>query len=302
MLAAVLHPFDGPPQFQGDQRQHHLFRIEHALGAKATADIRRDHAHRALVAAEMIGDQAPDHVRHLRRGPNREAIAHRIRHRQHAAAFHRMAAAAMGFKSLGKHVRRVGKNLLDGAEPAMQGRDQIVRRVRMGQRRVWVQRTAPVDHGRQHLVIHLDQRRGVFGNRPALGDHDGDRHPDMADLAVGERLVVQRLLDIPDGNGERHLLAGEVTEIRGRIHRDDPGQFSRGGAVDGDDARMGMTGTNERGVQNAGDVEIIDVAALPGDQPGILDAAHLGAEIAHAHQISPRSTRAASSAASTMVS
>lgn len=105
----------------------------------------------------------------------------------------------------------------------MQRGHRIVRRFRMNARRAGIERPAPVDDGVEHLVIDLDQRRGILGDRAALGDHHGDRHADVADFAIGEWLVVQGLPDIADRNRMRQPFAGKLSEIRRGVDGDDTG-------------------------------------------------------------------------------
>src|SRR5262249_11816153 len=139
-------------------------------------------------------------------------------------------------------------------------------------------------------------------DRPAFRDHHRDRYADVTDLAIGERLIVQGLLEVTDGNRVGHRFAGEGAEIGRRIHghhaRHRPGRR----AIDAYDACMGVTRAHESRMERAGDRQVIEVFAAAGDKLRVLDPADSGTEIANAHQPSPRDARAASSAASTMVS
>ena len=71
-LAAGRHPTHRALQSARGESHDRFFRIELALVAEAAADVGGDDAHRALRQAELLGDHAPDVVRHLGRTQERE--------------------------------------------------------------------------------------------------------------------------------------------------------------------------------------------------------------------------------------
>ena len=80
-------------------------------------------------------------------------------------------------------------------------------------RRAVGERLLRVDHGRELLVLDLDELRGVLRQRARLGEDDGDAVPLVAHLVGGER-VVRRLLrvlgDEPDARERRGPVLDEV--------------------------------------------------------------------------------------------
>ena len=73
MLGPVLDPFDRTPKRLRRERDRNLFRIHRAFRSETAAHIRRDDADGTLVAAQMRSHETADHVRRLRRGPDRQA-------------------------------------------------------------------------------------------------------------------------------------------------------------------------------------------------------------------------------------
>src|SRR5262249_58599645 len=67
-------------------------------------------------------------------------------------------------------------------------------------------------------------------------------------------------------------------QVLAGVHGDYAGGLARGARVDAPDARMRMRAAHERGVGGAGELDVIDVDSLAGDQPGILPALDAGAE------------------------
>ena len=51
-----------------------------------------------------------------------------------------------------------------------------------------------------------------------------------------------------------------------------PGSASAADGVDAVDAGSGERAANEAGVQHAGPRDVVDEGAVPGEQPGVLDA------------------------------
>ena len=200
MLGAVLDPFDGSPKSLSRERNRNLFRIHCAFRPEATADIGRDDTDGTLVAAEMRGHQAADHVRRLRRGPDSQMVGDGIDRGDHRPSFHGMAASTMRDQPLAEYMRRLGKDLVNRPEPRLKTGHYIIRRPEMCARRAWLKRVLPVHDGREDLIFDNYFRSSVFGQSAAVSDDHRYRNADMAHLVIREHWIINWLLH----HGDRH--------------------------------------------------------------------------------------------------
>ncbi len=67
MLGAGLDPSDRPSELLGGPHREHFFRVELALDAEASADVRRDDMKIGLGHAEHAGEEGTNEVRELGR-------------------------------------------------------------------------------------------------------------------------------------------------------------------------------------------------------------------------------------------
>ena len=107
-----------------------------------------------------------------------------------------------------------------------------------------------VDDVRQHLVVHLDQRQRLFGDRGAGGRHRGDR------VALVQRLLARQDVarDVPEVH--RDALGADVVELLIREvlrgdHRLHAGQLLGRRGVDRADARMRVRRAQDPAEQHA---------------------------------------------------
>ncbi len=81
----------------------------------------------------------------------------------------------------------------------------------------------------------------------------------------------------------------------------DAGQRPGRPGVDTLDTRMGMFGADKRGVQHVRQNDIVDIAAVAGDQSRVFRAEDLSAKVTHTHGYAPfRMAAPACSPAATM--
>ena len=133
---------------------------------------------------------------------------------------------------------------------------------------------ARTGRGRQGVDVELDRLKRILGRRRAIGDHDGDRLADIADLAMRDhRLLV--------GLERRHLLLPERNlrdgaERRAHVRRRDdgvhPGARERRRRVDGDDAAMRHGAAQDRRMQQAVAHDVVDILAAAAQETQVLDA------------------------------
>ena len=175
-------------------------------------------------------------MRHLRRGPDGQRIAGRVRRRQHAAPFHRMRGASMRPEALGEHPGRPGERGL--AIPVFQRIAlQQVRFQLAARAAILLERGSAIGHGRQRLILHPGDRRRVLGLAPAVGQHHRHGLAGERDFRPGqhERRRVGR--QVGQRESQRHApfrqLAIEIRRCVGGRHAR---HGSRGGQVDRHDA------------------------------------------------------------------
>ena len=285
-LVALGRPFHRPAdaaRAPGDQRE---------FGKEAVA--------RAEIAADLAGDDAHAFHRHAenrrqllflpydsaRAGVERVASACRVIDAERGARLHRHAGDAidpgvepgdMG----GARERRVGRGGI-----ADLGVDHDVRQVVIEPRRPRLDRGFGIGHRRQRLVIDDDALGGVLGRGNALGNHEGDRGADVThpigrqhmmrrDRDRGAVAVVQHDIGRVAGSGEvrnaRETVGAGVLPGQDREHA---GHGARFGNIDGSDQRMRVRGAQHRAIGLVRKIEIVAVAAAPGQEAQILLAAY----------------------------
>jgi len=124
----------------------------------------------------------------------------------------------------------------------------------MHQRTLGVHRRHEVRDRRQGLVVDVDQRRCLGGDRLGERGHARD------DLTLEPNDVLGE-----EGSVLRQAPEADVGQVRLRDHRDDAGQRTRLAGVDAPHPGVGMVGVAEPGMGHAGDREVGRVAPDAGD-------------------------------------
>ena len=143
------------------------------------------------------------------------------------------------------------------------------------------------DDDRQRLVAHPDPRRGVLGEVAVAGDDHDDGLADVVDLVLGQAVADARVGErgVRDEDGQR--LGDPAGEVLPGVDRLDALDLPRVVDVDVDDPGVGVRAADERGLERAA-AEVVEVAAVAGEQAGVLAALDLLAELAGAHRACPR--------------
>ncbi len=164
MLAAVLDPFHRAAEQRrgGDHRD--VLGIDAKLRPEAAADIGRRHPQPAFVEIDIVGEGGAQIVRLLRRSPDHGLAIGDLC--ENAAAFHRMAGAAMHPQIVAHHMRRLGESRIDVAISDLVGNNRVRGELAAHRRRPL---DPAIDRRRQHVVIDRDQRGSVFGDIAVLG-------------------------------------------------------------------------------------------------------------------------------------
>ncbi len=289
MLAPVLDPFHRTAEPQRGDRDDDLLGIERRLGTEAAADERCDDADVLEVAVEQVGNGGTAEMRCLRRRPHRQPAGRRFLARQHGAALQRHRGAAMLENLLLEHMGRGGEGVFHVAIGHGDEGGDIGGEIAVAARRARGQRVAAIAGSGKHLVVDRDGCGGILGEIAVVGDDHGDGFADIADLIAGERMLGAQRRDGGIGHRHRQRLGRELSgQVVRREHRMDAGHRQRRRRVDCADTGMGMRAPHEGCMQRARQLHVVDEARPPGEQSGVFDPRHPGAELPRAHDSGPR--------------
>ncbi len=273
VLAPILDPFDRVLRELGRRHHRDVLGIDAKLGPEAAAHVRRRHAQPALVEIEQRGQRLEQVVRLLGRGPDRHGLVLAPPFGDQAATFDRMRAAAMLPDVLVEHVRGLGEGGIDVAEGDLVGGRDIAVELAAHRRRAGRTGPAAVRHRGQHVVVDLDQRRGVLGEIAAVGDHDGDRLAHVGDFSIRQRerpVAVERRAGI--GMPQHPAIGHHRQEIVEREHRVHARQRQRCLRRNATHRGVGVRAAHEGGVPDAREHDVVDIAALADKERAVLDA------------------------------
>ena len=146
-----------------------------------------------------------------------------------------------------------------------------------------------IGHCRQRREIHVDPFGAVLGGGDALRHHRRHHFADKARLVVGKHAVrrkefvrgvalAQRDVERPDDRPMRNRLERVLERVGAGEHGNHSGQRHGARRVDGANAGVGMRGTHHYGIGLAFQIDVVAEAALPGDEPRVLLAAHGSAD------------------------
>src|SRR5262249_30279893 len=105
VLVPVLDPLDRAAHGEGRGGERAILGVEAALRPEAAADVRRDDAQLMIRPFQQVEQHALVAVWSLRGDVNGERVAGRVRHCDHAAAFHEERPTAMLKDLLTEYVR-----------------------------------------------------------------------------------------------------------------------------------------------------------------------------------------------------
>ena len=110
----------------------------------------------------------------------------------------------------------------------------------------------------QLLVVDLDELAGILGGRPAGRDHDRDRVADHPHLVGRERGIRRAVHALWAHERERER---ELGHLRAREHEGDTRRVAGRDRLHAQDPGVREGAAQERGVEHAGELEVVDVAA-----------------------------------------
>ena len=239
-----------------EQRGDDVDRVEIEAPPEVATDGRLEHPHAITADAEGVGEIALVEERHLGGAPHRQPpLGVPVRDGDHGSETGRRdeVQRVLTLDDGG----RVGPRAVDVAvrELVAERRD-VGPYVLVDERRARSQGGRRGEHGRQLVVLDLDQRERLFGEGGRLGGDRGDLVADAPDLAALER---EMILD----EAERMLL-----DVGSGDDADDAGQGARARRVDANDAGVRQRGPQDPAVQHPRQLEVVEEARPPGDLLG----------------------------------
>ena len=196
---------------------------------------------------------------------------------QHRPCLHRDRGVAMDPHLLGDDDIGVGNRLRGVALLHRHRAEDVLSPILVELRRARLEGRPRVgDHG-QRVIGDLNQSGGVLSDVPVLGQHDGDRVADKANL-VPRQDRIGLLLLIGDHLEDLDLLEAPLLEIGRGQDRLDARQRSGGRGVDRLDPSVGLRAAHEGELQRAGDTQIVGVAPGAREQPRVLDPRNAAAD------------------------
>ena len=144
-------------------------------------------------------------------------------------------------------------------------------------RRAGLDRVLDRNDRRQRLVIDLDQLGGIARLRQRFGDDEGDAVADRAHLAAGQDRA-RRAVALRSAHILRHHRHQAAELVGGDVGAGQHGEHARRrlrlGGVGARDPGMRVRRHHHNAVGLEGQVDIVDIAAAPGDEARILQPAY----------------------------
>ena len=279
VLAARLDPFDRRAEAHGEVPDQRLLGVDVQLGAEAAADLRRDDPQLVLRHREHPGQQRPDQVRNLGRGPQRQRLFAGVIRRDHAARLDRHRRQPLVVEAVGNDPVGVLERGVDvaAAGDGVGVGDVRIERTGVGQRRAGFHRLFGVGHGGQRIVVDVDRVDRIARDVRIGRDHDRHGVADEVDAVARQDGVLGRL-EIGNRGGARHQAARSVDVGAGQ-DGDDARDRARGGDVDASDARVRVRAAQDGRMEHPGQAQVVDVGRQPLDQARILDPLHRPADV-----------------------
>ena len=268
VLLAVLGPAHRLARAQRAERDEEVLGVELAATAEAAAHVELDQAHAVLGQAEQRGEDAAVGVHDLGRAPHgHPAAVGALGHEP--ARLHRHGAVTLAVQALLDDEVGLGEGGVDVPEAHVDLAREVGPRLGVQHRALGVERRGGVEQGVERLVRDRDQLERVLGRVARVGQHHRDRLARVAHEVLGQRRLEQPLhtVDPEHAHGDARQWVRQV------VARDDVDHalvLERGRGVDRDDARVCMRAPQDRRVQRARALEVVDEAASAGEEPTVL--------------------------------
>ena len=272
VLVPVLHPLHGAAELVGGQDHHLLVPGDVGLLPEAASDVAHDHPDLVLRHPGDAACGGADVVGGLGGDPDLELPGVAVPNGDDPAGLHGDREVPVLEHGLGDDV---GGGVEDPPELVvdrlLHPAAEVVGQLGVDDDVVAAQRLLHVDDGRQRLVLHLNELRRVLGQVAVGGDDQRHRVAHVADVVLGQG---EQGTGVVRRKGPVHVADQVGVEVGGGEDGDDPFGGPGGGGVDPGDPGPGDVTAQEVGVQHPGKHDVVEIAAVPGEQAGVLLAPH----------------------------
>ncbi len=288
-LAARLDPLDRPPadQFAREHDEGHVG-VAEDLRTEGAADVRADAADLVLRDAGHEGrEKQPLDVRGLARHPDRVFVGARVVPADVAADLHGvrdqpLVDDPLPDDDLGGFDRGVRAGFI--ADLPLE--DDVVRGVLVELRRARLGRLLRVDDRRKRLPVDDDRVEGVDRLLRRLGDDRGDALAGPLDVVRGED---SRRVDVVLDPRRAARRPGHRQRVVRDVGPDDHGQDTRPllrrRGVDRLDLGVGVRAPEDRHMDHALELDVVEIAALAGDEARVFRSLDRGPEDVDGHRL-----------------
>ena len=252
MLAPVFRPFHRTSAVARRERDEKILRIEFAARSEPAADVVLDQLDRAFGQGHLPGERAAVEEQHLGGAGERELPARGVPFRQQPARLHGQRHVTLGAKALAPDIGRMLERGRGISAHCPELDREIVALVLEQERRAACGHAAVGDRGKR-LDVDLDQSQRILGNGGTLGEHDGERLADIADLGLrhdrlSDRLELRQGLQ-PHGDARHALVRLPGAYLLGSDDRMHARKRARARDIDGADAAMRHRAAQDRRMQ-----------------------------------------------------
>ena len=285
VLLAVGYPIDGLVEPHGSKGYDQILGEHTALFAEASSHVIGDDSYFVPREAQQLNQLIADSMSALGRGPHCEEVVVRGVVSHTAAGLHGKGSDALDGVLLGHDAVSTCEGIIKALALAVVilAHGDIGAQGLVDRYRVLIRSLGWVEDGRERLVLHLDLLDGVTGDVALGGDDASNGLADEEGLAMGQGGKVGNVegvhlpfLELP--SLQASYLAFQVCS---GYHHLNTGHLTGLGGVDGLDNGMGVRAAQESGVRHAGQLDVVNVLALSGDETGVFEPLNRLADVWH---------------------
>ena len=219
---------------------------------------------------KLLRQHAPVEERDLGGAVNGQLTARSIPFREQPARLHRHGAVALDREALAAHVSRTVESSVGIAAHAAE-RQREVAACSFEQQDVVPSGGGAVHDRGEGLDVERDGVERILGGAGAFSQYDRDRLPDIADFAVGNDRLLERLERrrgfLPQGNPRNH--GADVGRGDDGMHA---GPRAGGAGIDAADAPVCDGAAQDHSVQKIIASDVVDKLATAAQETKVLDA------------------------------
>src|SRR5229473_4435454 len=248
-----------------ERRDGKLLAIKRDLLAKGAADIRASNCDLRFGKPHATGQLGLERMWHLIANMHGQMTPALFPDGATATRLYRCMCLAMLMKRSLNDEIGLGEAASGIADGEALPRDKIAGQALVDQGSVNGERTIKVGNWIEHIVVDSHEFCGVFCQITVGSDDANDGIADEANLIDWERGKLNRLQSL---NRRRHThRGGPFVKLPPSDDRNDALRFECRCGIDGGNPGMGMRRPDKMRMQATGDDNIVEITALPGDEP-----------------------------------